>query len=80
VTGKHRTMSLPSPGELVRTFNLTLTEAEVTLGLVAGQSTADIAVRRGTSVHTVRTHLKRALVKTGTHSRAALVGKVLRGD
>jgi DNA-binding CsgD family transcriptional regulator len=78
VTGKHRTIPIPTAHDLVRAFNLTRTEAEVTLELAAGLTPADIAARRGASVHTVRTHLKRVLVKTETHTQAALVGKVLR--
>jgi DNA-binding CsgD family transcriptional regulator len=72
-------MSPPSAEDLVRAFNLTQTEAEVTLELAAGLSATEISTARGTSVHTIRTHLKRALVKTGTHSQAALVGKIFRG-
>jgi DNA-binding CsgD family transcriptional regulator len=41
---------------------------------------ADIATARGVSIYTIRTHLKRAMVKTGTHTQAALVSKVFRGN
>lgn len=78
MTGKHRAITLPSAAELVRAYNLTPAEAEVTLELAAGLSAAEISRARGTSVHTVRTHLKRVLVKTGTHSQAALVARVFR--
>lgn len=63
----------------MREFNMTQTEADVTLGLARGLSASEMSSIRGTSVHTVRTHLKRALIKTGTHSQAALVVKVFRG-
>jgi DNA-binding CsgD family transcriptional regulator len=61
-------------------FNLTQTEAEVTLEIATGRSVAEISESRRASVHTIRTHLKRALVKTGTHTQAALVSKVFRGN
>ena len=80
MSGKQRTIALPSVADLVRAFNLTQTEAEVTLDLATGKSAADIAAARAASVHTIRTHLKRALVKTGTHTQAALVGKVYRAE
>jgi DNA-binding CsgD family transcriptional regulator len=35
-----------------------------------------MATTLGLSVHTVRTHLKRAMVKAGVHSQAALVARV----
>jgi DNA-binding CsgD family transcriptional regulator len=79
VTGKQRKFfSSPSAVELVATFNLTPAEAEVTLKLAAGLTPSEIAVQRGASVHTIRTHLKRARLKTGTRTQAALVGKVFR--
>jgi DNA-binding CsgD family transcriptional regulator len=39
----------------------------------------EIATRLGLSVHTVRSHLKRLLSKTGVHSQAALVRALLSG-
>lgn len=77
MTGKHRGISLPSTTDLVRAFRLTQTEAAVAIELAAGQSVLDIAAARGASVHTIRTHLKRTFAKTGTHTQAALVSKVL---
>jgi len=55
-----------------------LTEAELRAvqGLAAGQRPADIAAVQGISVHTIRTHLKRAMVKAGVHSQIALVVRV----
>lgn len=79
VTGKYRSIAPPTAADLVRAFTLTPTEAEVTVELAAGRSVADIATARGVSVYTIRTHLKRVMVKTGTHSQAALVSKVFRG-
>ncbi|GAB3729731.1 hypothetical protein GCM10028862_08390 [Luteimonas pelagia] len=67
---------------LCRAHGLTRKEAEAALMLHATGSVAGIAAQSGRSVHTVRTQLKAAMAKTGTHSQAALVALVgarLRG-
>lgn len=60
-------------GALCREFGLTRGEAETALRLHATGSVAGIAAQASRSVHTVRTQLKAAMAKTGTHSQAGLV-------
>ena len=52
-----------------------LTPAEVTVVrfLARGLAPREIAVRRETSINTVRTQLKSAMAKIGVHSQIALV-------
>jgi DNA-binding CsgD family transcriptional regulator len=75
----HRIGPLPSAARLVIRFGLTPAEASVVAALVAGLDLAAIAQRHGTSVLTVRTQIKQALLKCGAHSQAQLVGRVLAG-
>jgi DNA-binding CsgD family transcriptional regulator len=46
--------------------------------LIAGASTRDIALRRQTSVHTVRSQINSILGKTGCASKLELIGKLHR--
>jgi DNA-binding CsgD family transcriptional regulator len=55
---------------------LTVAEVRVVRGLATGLSPSEIADSLGLSVHTIRTHLKRAMVKAAVHSQAALVARV----
>lgn len=57
---------------------LTPTEAEVAQWLLSGVSVNRIAEIFGNSVHTIRTHVKRLLVKCGASSQAQLVGVLQR--
>lgn len=59
---------------LERLFNLTRTEAEVTVQLAQGESPEAIASARGVSVETVRGQLRSVFRKTGTHRQGELVG------
>ena len=62
------------PADLVRSlFDLTASEAEVARCLVRGRSVEEIAMERGVSHNTVRTHLRKVLEKTGTSRQAELV-------
>lgn len=64
---------------LERLFNLTRTEAELTVRLAHGESPEAIACARGVSVETVRSQLRTVFRKTGTHRQGelvCLVGKV----
>lgn len=68
----------PRPADLLlaglcREFGLTRGEAETALRLHATGSVAGSAAQACRSVHTVRTQLKAAMAKTGTHSQAGLV-------
>ena len=61
---------------LCLTFQLTPKEAEAAIGLYAIGSVGEFARSAGKSIHTVRTQLKAAMQKTGTHSQAGLVALV----
>jgi DNA-binding CsgD family transcriptional regulator len=63
----------PSPAMLRRLFGLTTTETEVALRLTAGRTASQVAADLGTSLATVRTHLRQLFDKTGTSRQAALV-------
>jgi len=52
---------------------LTPTEARVAAMMVQGNSVEEVAAALDSSLHTVRTHLKRIFNKTGTHRQASLV-------
>lgn len=67
---------------LQRAFGLTSTEAEIAVDLAAGQARREIAERRGTSEHTVRSHIKNIFGKAGVQRESLLVAKLgvfLRG-
>ena len=49
-------------------YGLTAAEADVAMGLAKGQTPADIAEERETSIHTVRTQIKNILAKTDARS------------
>jgi len=55
-------------GIIKDTFGLTDTETEVALLISNGFSPKNIAEKRDTSLHTVRTQIKQILAKTSTHS------------
>jgi DNA-binding CsgD family transcriptional regulator len=63
---------------LAATTSLTRAEAQVLRLLIAGASTRDIALRRQTSVHTVRSQINSILGKTGCASKLELIGKLHR--
>lgn len=63
---------------LCSAFRLTRKEAEAALGLYAMGSVDSLARCSGRSVHTIRTQLKAAMQKTGTHTQAGLVALVAR--
>jgi DNA-binding CsgD family transcriptional regulator len=68
-----------TPHALQQFFGLTAAEAEVLALIVEGNSVQDSAECLGVSVSTVRTHLKRIMVKTGAARQSDLVRMVLRG-
>jgi DNA-binding CsgD family transcriptional regulator len=59
-------------------FALTRVEARVTLRLAAGSSAETIAGETGTSLQTIRTHIRRILSKTATVRQGELVSVILR--
>jgi DNA-binding CsgD family transcriptional regulator len=61
---------------LCAAFQLTRKEAEAALGLYSMGSVESLARCNGRSIHTIRTQLKAAMQKTGTHTQAALVALV----
>jgi len=70
--------STPSPAELRDRFDLSVRESEVAGQLARGESLAEIAAEHGTTVNTVRGHLKSVFVKTKVHRQAELVALLLR--
>lgn len=72
-----RTAAAPAPDSIAALFGMTGAEAAVTAALCGGESPGDYAARRGLSRHTVRTLLRNAMAKSGTHRQAELVGLVL---
>jgi len=59
-------------------FGLTRAEASVAVAIGQGKSVTQISLEFAVSLGTVRTHLKRALAKTGTDRQAALAVLVTR--
>jgi DNA-binding CsgD family transcriptional regulator len=55
---------------------LSAAEVRVVQSLASGLRPSEIGDSLGLSVHTIRTHLKRAMVKAGVHSQTALVVRV----
>lgn len=68
--------ALPHGDALMRNFGLTPAETEVALALYAGQTLAEIAAARRTSIHTVRDQTKAILGKCNVRRQAELVGVV----
>ena len=59
-------------------FGLTRAEMAFARLLITGKSVAECASEMGVSIHTARSHLKRAMAKTGTNRQGALIGLLLR--
>lgn len=68
-----------NPALVARVHGLTPTEAELAAALAEGAAPAEIAAARGSSEHTVRTHIKRILEKTGTGRQVELVRLLIGG-
>jgi len=60
-------------------YALMAAEARLTLQLLSGRDMPTAATALGISVHTAKTLLKRAFIRTGTNRQSELVGKILRG-
>ena len=59
-------------------YGLTSAEARVAALIAKNNSPADIAERLGTTMHTIRTHLRHIFAKTGTERQIDLVHLLLR--
>lgn len=59
-------------------FNFTRAEALLCQALIEGRSLQEHAAQAGINRETVRSHLKRALIKTGTRRQAELVAYLMR--
>jgi DNA-binding CsgD family transcriptional regulator len=66
-----------APDTLCRLYGLTRSEAMLAVMLAQGKTLEEAAELSFTSIHTVRTHLKRMLLKTETNRQADLVRLVL---
>lgn len=71
-------VAAPDAGALADAFGLTRSESRVAVALAAGMSVGEIASELGISVHTVRSHLKRTLSKTGVRRQSQLVALCVR--
>jgi len=67
-----------SPEIIARAYNLTPTELRVLLAIVEIGGVPEVAVALGVAESTIKTHLSRLFVKTGTGRRADLV-KIVAG-
>lgn len=68
--------NVPQPSESVE--SLTDRQRQVLDGLAAGKAYKQIADETGTSIHTVRTYIRRIYEKLHVHSRTEAVAKYLR--
>jgi DNA-binding CsgD family transcriptional regulator len=68
----------PPKERLIDAYGLTAAEARVAQLLLRGEGIAGVAAHSGISLETARTHLRRVLVKTGTHRQSDLISLLLR--
>jgi DNA-binding CsgD family transcriptional regulator len=67
---------LPAGLSVPTGWRLTAAEVRVVHYLAAGLTPRRIAYSLGRSVHTIRTHLKRAIAKAGVNTQVALVARL----
>ncbi len=67
------------PEVFIERYGLTQAETQVMLMLAGGAKAEDIARMLGNSIHTVRTHIARAMAKTGVNRQVDLVRLALGG-
>ncbi|MES2025296.1 MAG: helix-turn-helix transcriptional regulator [Pseudomonadota bacterium] len=60
-----------------RLFKLSNAEAELSIALCIGKTLDEVAIERGTSIHTVKSQLKNIYLKTGTKRQPELVSMLL---
>jgi len=68
----------PPKERLMEAYGLTAAEARVAQLLLRGEGLAGVATHSSISLETARTHLRRVLVKTGTHRQSDLIALLLR--
>ena len=68
----------PPRERLMQAYGLTVAEAGVAQLLLRGNDIAAVAARLSICLETARTHLRRLLVKTGTHRQSDLILVLLR--
>jgi len=68
----------PPRERLMQAYGLTMAEAGVAQLLLRGNDIAAVAARLTISLETARTHLRRLLVKTGTHRQSDLILVLVR--
>jgi DNA-binding CsgD family transcriptional regulator len=68
----------PPRERLMQAYGLTAAEAGVAQLLLRGNDIAAVAARLTISLETARTHLRRLLVKTGTHRQSDLILVLIR--
>ncbi len=68
----------PQADLLTRMFDLTVTEAEVAVGIAGGKRLDAIAAERGSKVETVRVHSKKVFAKTRTRGQVELAALLAR--
>lgn len=76
VANKKKTEAAQIIDQVFAAYALTPAEIRTTRYLCDGYSVAEITQELNVSVHTVRTHLKRAFSKTDTHSQEELVKRL----
>lgn len=60
-----------------RLFKLSNAEAELSIALCIGKTLDEVALERGTSIHTIKSQLKNIYLKTGTRRQPELVSMLL---
>jgi DNA-binding CsgD family transcriptional regulator len=68
------------PFALAEVFALTPTEAKVAARLAEGATAQTIAAEQGTTVYTVRAHVRSLLVKFGVHRTTDVVRMLCQGE
>jgi DNA-binding CsgD family transcriptional regulator len=68
----------PPRERLIQAYGLTMAEAGIAQLLLRGNDIAAVAARLTISLETARTHLRRLLVKTGTHRQSDLILLLVR--
>lgn len=79
VTASPLVPAAPAAERLMARYDLTRSEAEVTLLLIAGLSPTEIATHRNKSINTVKVQIRQIYAKTGVNGHAALLAHFIGG-